>query len=303
MGVPVHNAERHVEEALRSILGQASDRLAVVVVDDVSSDRSPEIIREVAGDQAVVERSDRPLGLVGAWRRAFELALERHPDAEYFAWGSDHDVWEPAWLESLAQALDAHPEAVFAWPLLDAIDEDGAPFKRGIRWFNTAGVDDPIKRIRMFATTRRAGDMVYGLYRIAALRRVGAFPFILQPDRAFLARLALEGQFLQIEEVLWHRRYRRGVVPTMRRQRLSLWGGSPPLWARVPWRIQHWVWLVRSVTDEPFLERAKIATIYAVTLRWAIASKARKDRMRRRKRWRKRWKHRIWLLRERLRGR
>jgi hypothetical protein len=38
--------------------------------------------------------------------RAFELAGERFPSAEYFAWASDHDLWADRWLEALVERLD-----------------------------------------------------------------------------------------------------------------------------------------------------------------------------------------------------
>lgn len=306
IGVPIHNGGQHVEQSLRSLFGQTYENASFVVVDDASTDRSPEILAGLAaGVPARLERSEASLGLVGAWRRTFELALEAYPDARYFAWGSDHDVWEPEWLSRLVEALEARPQAVFAWPQLDAIDEYGAPYKRGFTRFDTFGMSDPLDRIRRFARARRAGDMVYGLYRVEAMRRCGPFPFILQPDRLFLARLILEGEFVQVPEVLWHRRYRQNAVASMSRQRRSLWGGRPPLWTLAPWRLQHWFWLLRELCERPLAARLRIAAIYAVTTRWVTASRARKDRMMRRKRWRRRWskkwRHRLGRVRSALR--
>ena len=53
----------------------------------------------------------------------------------------------------------------------------------------------------------RAGNMVYGLYRVeplAASRRVST---IVMPDRLLIAELSLHGQFKQVPEVLWFRRW------------------------------------------------------------------------------------------------
>ena len=78
------------------------------MVDDCSSDETAEIVARYAGDDERIHfsRNDRRLGLVGNWRRAFELANELHPDLDYFAWGSDHDAWHPRWLESLVPELE-----------------------------------------------------------------------------------------------------------------------------------------------------------------------------------------------------
>ena len=77
------------------------------------------------------ERNEQLLALVQNWRRAFDLARRRFPAAPYFAWVSDHDVWHPEWLRTLGAELDAHPEAVLAYPLGVRID-DTAPSIRPV---------------------------------------------------------------------------------------------------------------------------------------------------------------------------
>src|SRR5207248_672007 len=114
------------------------------VVDDCSTDATADICaRYAALDPRVsLARNDRQLGLVRNWRRAFELAGERHPSARYFAWASDHDVWGPRWLERLAAELDAHEEAVLAYPLAVRIDDAGSEYPTRERLFDTEGVAD-----------------------------------------------------------------------------------------------------------------------------------------------------------------
>jgi CDP-glycerol glycerophosphotransferase len=46
--VPVHNEERHVETALRSILGQPHGAVEVIVVDDGSTDGSWDVVSRLA---------------------------------------------------------------------------------------------------------------------------------------------------------------------------------------------------------------------------------------------------------------
>jgi len=291
VGVPVHNGAEHVEEALRSLLAQDGATLGLVVFDDGSTDGSLEIARRVA--EVTEARSERPTGLIGGWRRAAELALASFPDAEFFAWGSDHDVWDPRWLASLVRALDANPNAVLAYPLVDAIDDGGNHVKRTERRLDTSGIADPVARIRAFARARRAGDMVYGLYRVGAFRSCGPFPDAVQPDRLFLAQLALKGEFVQVPEVLWHRRYRAGVVPTMARQRRMLWAGEPPRGAQLPWKLQHWLALRR-------VAGARVATVYVLGLLQAIAVQKVEQRRRQAKWSRKRWRARASGLKRRV---
>jgi glycosyltransferase involved in cell wall biosynthesis len=237
--VPLHERAIWLRGSLESLMGQTHRNAAFVLVDDCSADNTYEIAAEYAAADARIrlDRNPHRLGLVGTWRRAYDLARETHPGARYFAWGSDHDLWDREWLGALVDALDAAPEAVLAYPQSVRLVESGRPPKRA-RAFETAGVRSPFARLSRCGARMSAGNMVYGLYRVAALERVGPFPAVIGPDRLFLAELALIGEFRQVPRVLWQRRFTPRVNP--RRQRASFFpGGNAPFHAYVPWFLVH----------------------------------------------------------------
>jgi hypothetical protein len=282
-GLAAYNGEAHLAQALESLLLQSRGDLAVVVVDDASTDRTGEIAQRYAELDARVsyDRNERQLGLVRNWRRAFELAGERYPRAPYFAWASDHDVWGVRWLERLAAELDEHPEAVLAYPLAVRIDDRGSEYPTRERIFDTAGVGDPRERLRRVAgELRGAGELVYGLMRRSAAERCGPFPLAVLADRLFLARLGLEGEFRQVRERLWYRRFRAGVRMTNARQRRAAFPEGAPPAAYAPWWVTHPLLLGRATSPAvgADLARASLCTAYA----------RRSDRIRRDLRWRRR---------------
>jgi hypothetical protein len=83
-----------------------------------------------------------------------------------------------------------------------------------------------------------AGDLVYGLFRAAALRGRPFYRPVLVPDRLLLSELALAGAFAQAGELLWHRRF--VGLADLDRQRRAFWpdGGAPAV-TRLPWWLQH----------------------------------------------------------------
>lgn len=253
IGVPLYNGGPNLAPALDSLLAQEGPELALVLVDDCSSDGTPEAARAYAESDRRVsyERNARRLGLVGNWRRAYERARALHPEAPYFAWGSDHDVWLPGWLAALVDELDRHPEAVGAYPQSVDIDAHGVVAEE--TWsFDTRGVRGPAARVRAATNGMAAGKMVYGLFRAEAVARAGTFRYVLNPDRLLLAELAAQGELRQVPEVLWWRRLDRTV--SIARQRAAFFPEGPPLYTRLPWWVVHaaalgWALVVRGEGD------------------------------------------------------
>jgi glycosyltransferase involved in cell wall biosynthesis len=249
IGSPLFNHADHFREAIESILGQTFTDFALVLVDDDSTDATAEIALEYAGRDRRVSyfRNTVRLGLVENSRRAFALARERHPEAEYFAWASDHDLWHPHWLEHLVDMLDSSPKVLLAYPLNRRIAPTGELLKRKPWMFDTDGMTNRWARLRMGIRRMRAGNMVYGLYRIEALKRAGVYRAIVVPDRLLVAELSLYGQFKQVPHVLWFRRW-YGRQFSLDRQRASFFPGRRPLHAYSPWWIAHAASLLHTLT-------------------------------------------------------
>jgi hypothetical protein len=220
-----------------------------MLVDDCSTDGTSERAeRVIAGDpRATLVRNERRLGLVGNWRRCFDEGIARYPEAPYFAWGSDHDLWNAHWLERLVATLEAHPECVLAYPYSERIDAAGQVLGPHRRYTNIA-LTDPMVRFTSTFYQMKAGNLIYGLFRTAAIARAGVFRDVLLPDRMLLAEASIDGRFAEVPEMLWQRR-QLGQA-TIARQRRTLFS-DPPAHVKLPWWAQHigafaWAHVVRD---------------------------------------------------------
>jgi glycosyltransferase involved in cell wall biosynthesis len=239
IAAPLYGQAQHLGEALASLRAQTFADFRLVLVDDCSPDDTVALARAAAVDDPRLEVHVNPrrLGMLENTNRAWSLSRERHPEAELWALASDHDVWEPAWLERLVAALDASPRAVLAYPRTQRIDADGRVV-RGSWRFDTEGVTDPHERLHRCLRRMVSGDMIYGLFRAAPLDRLGFYRPVLAPDRLLLSELALEGEFVQVPEVLWSRRH--VGLASLDRQRRAFWPDAPaPASARGPWWMAH----------------------------------------------------------------
>jgi hypothetical protein len=264
----LYNSARYFRAATDSILAQTDGNFVLVMLDDGSSDEVEGMAREYETRDRRVRywRHAQRLGMVPTWREVVEIARREYPEAEYFAWVSDHDLWEPQWLARMAAELDAHPDAVLAYSQTLRIDEQGAMMDKEPRMFDTSGVTDRRDRWRRFAWSGfGSGDMVYGLMRRRALEAAGVFRPVLNPDRLLIAELTLRGQILQVTEPLWSRRQAR--IPSLARQSESRLARAetPPIgW---PATLQHAV-----VLRQEGIGAGMIAT-YVIASGWRATRK------------------------------
>ncbi len=261
LGLPAYNQSEHLDEAVQTLLAQRYADFAIIAIDDHSDDRTHERLLHYADldDRFIhVTRNSRRLGMVANFNRTLRVARELRPGAEFFAWVSDHDIWHPYWLESLVAELEADARVVLAYPSYLKVSDEGKPLGTGGWRFHTSGISDPRGRLRTVMRQMSAGNMIYGLFRIAALRRVGGQHRVLLPDRMLIVEISLLGRFRQVPEMFWYRRHRRGRF-SIERQRQSLFGPRRPLWAWLPWSLTHpfvlaWSFGVRG-TGRPDIDR------------------------------------------------
>jgi len=255
LGMTLYNAAQHLPHALESLLAQTHGDFAMLLLDDASSDGTEAIARRYVERDSRLRyiKHDTRQAMVATWREVVELAAREWPSAEYFAWVSDHDWWHPRWLERLITELDADQGAVLAYPITRRVTPSGDEIDKGARLFDTAACTDLQHRWKHFCHEGvGAGDMVYGLMRMSALRHTGIFRPVLRPDRLVIVEMTLQGRIRQVPEVLWFRRQSMGTSVERQRTTLLLPGSEPRWFAWPPW-MQHSLilWREYAKTEPP----------------------------------------------------
>jgi glycosyltransferase involved in cell wall biosynthesis len=240
-GVPVLNGGAHLEEALESLLAQTHVDFGLVVMDNCSTDATSEIARRFAENDPRVRyrRNEETTGMVENWRRAYKATVEEFGALDYFAFGSDHDLWHREWLAALMHELETDEGVVLAYPLTVPMRPDGTTYESGMtrrRW-DTATVADPYERVRLVALGGlRPGNTMHGLFRADALEQCGIVPSTVASDRLLMVQLAALGRFKQVPRELWLRRF--WDTPRSS-QRGRMFTGSRPLRAYLPISLVH----------------------------------------------------------------
>ena len=123
--IPAFNAVRTIGDTIRSVLAQTEQDFELIVVDDGSDDETPALVEGFAADPRVSMVRQPNQGTAGA--RNTGVA---HSSAPYVSVLDNDDLWMPRYLEEMGAALDATPEAAFAF--CDAWAFDDASLK--VHW-------------------------------------------------------------------------------------------------------------------------------------------------------------------------
>ena len=86
--VPVYNNEAYVEKCLRSVMQQTYKNLEIIVINDGSTDKSGEIIRQLsAEDSRIILLNQENRGVSAARNRGLDVVTSRYADLWlFFCW-------------------------------------------------------------------------------------------------------------------------------------------------------------------------------------------------------------------------
>jgi len=120
--IPTHNGAKWIAETLDTVFSQSYKHLDIVVIDDRSTDNTPELL-DSFGERIKVVHSDA--GNIGAARNA-GISQSK---GEYLAFLDHDDLWAPCKIAKQVAHLQEHAELVVLYTDADEFDENGTHAK------------------------------------------------------------------------------------------------------------------------------------------------------------------------------
>ena len=117
--LPVYNGEKTVGATIRSVLEQQFDDFELLIIDDGSTDQTPDVLK-VFSDPRIAVHSFENKGLAASRNRGIRLAA-----GEFVAFIDADDLWTADKLTDQLNALRSKTDAGLAYSLTDCIDIDG----------------------------------------------------------------------------------------------------------------------------------------------------------------------------------
>lgn len=267
IGLPVYNGENYLESALESLLAQEYGDFELVVSDNASTDRTPEILETWASkdERVVVYRNPSNLGGAANFNRVLDLA-----QGEYFRWAGHDDLVDPRMLGACVERLDDEgPGCVLAYPQTVLIDEKGDQvevFDNGLH----LPQEDPLLRLRQALRNLRLANVIFGLMRTEAIKQVGGIPSYHSGDMVMIVGMALRGRFSEISEPLFMRRIHKGMSWQASRSPEGFATWFDPSWK--PWVVfpawRVWRELLSELNRAPLTASQKARGAKIVSIEW-----------------------------------
>lgn len=123
--MPIYNAEKYLNDTLKSIFEQNYKNIEIVLVDDCSKDRSAKIISEFqkTHPEIIYQLQEKNMGAGAARNKALELAKGR-----YVAFLDSDDIWMPTKIQRQLDLMKIK-NSPFSYTAIEMIDENNNTIK------------------------------------------------------------------------------------------------------------------------------------------------------------------------------
>jgi len=216
VGLPVYNEEQRIEHALQSLVEQTYPNIEIIVCDDASTDRTPEVCAGFAKKYSFIRfvRNEANLGAHHNFKKTLDMAI-----GEYFLWADQDDYWDPEFVSTLVAELEKDSEVIGAmcgvseiWT--DGIEGEPLKFSSDNKPQENSHFVNAISVVagRYKKTIRLKNNLfIHGIVRRSSFKNaIESYPGVFQNERQIVCQLALSGRLVFVDKMLFRRtRHRR----------------------------------------------------------------------------------------------
>jgi len=117
--IPTYNRDKFITRALESVFNQTFHDYEIIVVDDGSTDNTPEILKKYDGKIRTIRQNNQGIS------KSRNLGISQS-NGKYIAFLDSDDYWVPEKLEEQVKILDSHPNVGIVYARMPIVNEQGA---------------------------------------------------------------------------------------------------------------------------------------------------------------------------------
>ena len=120
--IPAYNHERYIGDTINSVLNQTFTDFELLIYDDCSTDKTPEIIKSFSDKRITAVFPDKNSGTVAALNNLLKMAT-----GEYIAVLGSDDTWMADKLERQLEVMENNPQIAACFSNAEIIDKESVP--------------------------------------------------------------------------------------------------------------------------------------------------------------------------------
>ncbi|MGD9638582.1 MAG: glycosyltransferase family 2 protein [Alphaproteobacteria bacterium] len=159
VGLPVYNGDKYLDKALESLCCQSFDDFEILISDNASTDKTPDIISKWQEQSSKIKyfRQNENLGMVGNFDWVFNNA-----SSPFFILAAHDDLWSKDYVKELYETMVSNDGCLLAVPKVIKTNPDGSenlvtPFNDRIDEYKGT------KRVKKLLRWAQSG-WVYGIF-------------------------------------------------------------------------------------------------------------------------------------------
>jgi len=207
--LPVHNGEKYIKLAIDSLIKQDYLNYEIIIIDDFSSDKTPEICKVYFNKYKKIRfyQNNKRLGSTPNMVKTLHLSK-----GKYFVWASQDDIWEKDYLSLLVSSI-IKKNGILSMCATQVIDINSNFMTK----YEFKGKYNP-ENMTDFKMAQSILSPVYGKYLKTSIfihgvidlvkfkKAINIFPGYFYTERHLLIQLALAGKFLYTDRILFYKR-------------------------------------------------------------------------------------------------
>jgi glycosyltransferase involved in cell wall biosynthesis len=204
IGIPVYNGEKHLRQALDSIINQDYKNLEIIISDNCSTDETKDICLEYAFQDSRIKyhRQEFNIGATANFNYVLKLA-----NGVFFTWAACDDFLESSYIYKCVEKLNQYPSANGCCADINFVNEDGTIRTSWTQSYsNIDGLGKNVVQRVQEITSKVGWYAIYGVFRTNILLQTSLCQSRYADDVLLLLELLLSGEIIKVPEYLFYYR-------------------------------------------------------------------------------------------------